>query len=117
MHGNQPKNVNQILKGLSATSHIQRQSAKMAAATLETPPKIAFQHSVLCQTSLPYRDPGPEVRVWDREQGAVSLRINAGEAKNPKTGEWVQLGLPCGPKPRLILAHLNAPRPLRPAGA
>ena len=28
--------------------------------------------------------------------------------KNPNTGKWVQLGLPFGPKPRLILAHLNA---------
>jgi len=47
------------------------------------------------------------VREWDKEQGAVSLRISAGTAKNPKTGEWVQLDLPFGPKPRLILAHLN----------
>ena len=47
------------------------------------------------------------MREWDKEQGAVSLRISAGTAKNPKTGEWVQLDLPFGPKPRLILAHLN----------
>jgi len=109
--GNQPKNVNQILKGLPTTSRIsriQRRAAKMAAATLETPPQIAFQHSVLCQTSLPYRDPGADVHVWNRRQGNISLRINAGEAENPETGEWVQLGLPFGPKPRLILAYLNA---------
>jgi len=36
------------------------------------------------------------------------LRINADEAKNPKTGKWVQLDLPFGPKPRLILVHLSA---------
>ena len=106
--GNQPKKVNQILKDLPATSRIQRRAAKMAAATLETPPQIAFQHSVLCQTSLPYRDPGPEVRVWEREQGAISLLVEAGRTRHPETQEWVQLGLPCGPKPRLILAHLNA---------
>jgi len=47
------------------------------------------------------------VRVWDKEQGIVSLTIEAGRDKNPKTGEWIQLGLPFGPKPRLILAHLN----------
>jgi len=56
---------------------------------------------------MPYRDPGPDVREWDKEQGAVSLRISAGTAKNTKTGEWVQMGLPFGPNPRLILAYLN----------
>lgn len=69
--------------------------------------QLAFQHTVLCQTSLPYRDPGDEVREWQREQGAVSLLVEAGRAKNPKTQEWVKLGLPWGTKPRLILAHLN----------
>lgn len=68
---------------------------------------LAFQHSVLCQTSLPYRNPGDGVRLWYREQGAVSLRIEAGAAMNPKTRQWVDLGLPWGTKPRLILAHLN----------
>jgi hypothetical protein len=26
-------------------------------------PKILFQHSVLCQTCLPYRDPGKDIRL------------------------------------------------------
>jgi hypothetical protein len=69
---------------------------------------LAFLHTVFCQTSLPYRDPGNGVRVWKREQGAVSLLVKAGEARHPKTNEWVELGLPWGTKPRLILAHLNA---------
>ena len=63
---------------------------------------------MLCQTSLPYRNPGKDVIRWEWEQGAVSLLVNAGEAKNPDTGQWIQLGLPFGSKPRLILAHLNA---------
>ena len=75
---------------------------------LDPPEQISYQHTVLCQTSLPYRNPGKDVFRWEREQGAVSLLVNAGEAKNPDTGEWVQLGLPFGTKPRLILAHLNA---------
>src|SRR5208337_265958 len=70
--------------------------------------RLAFQHTVFCQTSLPYRDPGDEVRLWQREQGAVSMLVKAGEAKNPSTRQWVRLGLPWGTKPRLILAHLNA---------
>ena len=70
--------------------------------------RLAFQHTVFCQTSLPYRNLGDDVREWQREQGAVSLFVKAGEARDPKTGEWVRLGLPWGTKPRLILAHLNA---------
>ncbi len=69
---------------------------------------LAFQHTVLCQTGLPYRNPGDDVREWQREQGAVSLLIKAGAVWNPWTQQWVKLGLPWGTKPRLILAHLNA---------
>ena len=36
------------------------------------------------------------------------MLVNAGEALNPEIDQYVQLGLPFGPKPRLILAHLNA---------
>ena len=36
---------------------------------------ICFQHSILCQTGLPYRDPSPKVRLWERRQGNVRLRI------------------------------------------
>jgi hypothetical protein len=63
---------------------------------------------VFCQVGLPYRDPGNHVREWDRKQGFVHLQVEAGKALHFDTGEWVKLGLPWGPKPRLILAHLNA---------
>lgn len=69
---------------------------------------LCFQHSVLCQAGLPYRDPGEGVREWERTHGAASLLVEAGRAKHPHTGQWVKLGLPWGAKPRLILAHLNA---------
>lgn len=69
-------------------------------------PTIAYQHTVLCQTCLPYRDPGDTVRSWDRENGKVSLRLKAGEAMHPTDG-WIDVGLPFGPKPRLILSYLN----------
>ena len=70
--------------------------------------EICFQHSVLCQTGLPYRDPGEDVRLWEREQGHAALEIEAGRILDPKSGKYVNVGLPWGPKPRLILAHLNA---------
>ena len=70
--------------------------------------EICFQHSVLCQTGLPYRDPGEGVRLWEREQGHAALEIEAGRILDPASGKYVNVGLPWGPKPRLILAHLNA---------
>jgi hypothetical protein len=70
--------------------------------------EICFQHSVLCQTGLPYRDPGDGVRLWEREQGHVALEIEAGRILDPASGKYVNVGLPWGAKPRLILAHLNA---------
>lgn len=78
-----------------------------AATLTDTMPEITFQHSILCQTSLPYRAPGPGVREWERRQGNAALLIEAGKALHPETGEWVQLGLPWGPKARLVLMHLN----------
>ena len=70
--------------------------------------EITYQHSILCQTGLPYRDPGAEVREWQREQGNASLMIEAGKARDSETGQWVKLGLPWGPKARLVLLHLNS---------
>jgi hypothetical protein len=70
--------------------------------------ELAYQHTVFCQTSLPYRDPGDDMRLWKRHQGSVSLLVEAGQILNPSTHDWMPVGLPWGTKPRLILAHLNA---------
>lgn len=66
-----------------------------------------FQHSVLCQTFLPYRNPGNDVQVWQQKQGNVSLAVQAGRFFN-KDGELEEAGLPYGTKARLILAHINS---------
>ena len=78
-----------------------------AEATTRDPKAGAFQHSVLAQTGLPYRNPGDDVREWERSNGQASLEIVAGKALHPELCRFVPLGLPYGPKPRLILAHLN----------
>lgn len=67
-----------------------------------------FQHSVLCQTFLPYRNPGTDVRIWKHKQGNVSLAIQATETFNPEKDDYEYIGLPYGPKARLILAHINS---------
>ena len=66
-----------------------------------------FQHSVLCQTYLPYRNQGDDVAIWEHIQGNASLNIQTLKQKHPETGQFVSLGLPYGTKARLILAHLN----------
>jgi hypothetical protein len=68
---------------------------------------ILFQHSVFCQTCLPYRDPGDDVRIWERVNGRAHLKVLAGEALHPKEERFVELGLPFGPKSRMILMHIN----------
>jgi Plasmid encoded RepA protein len=70
--------------------------------------ELAFQHSVFCQTSLPYRNPGDDVRLWQRSQGTTMLLIQAGYVVRPREQRFLNVGLPWGAKPRLILAHLNA---------
>jgi hypothetical protein len=57
---------------------------------------------------MPYRDPGPGVRLWQRTQGAAYLEVQAGRLFQPQLGKAIEVGLPWGPKPRLILAHVNA---------
>jgi Plasmid encoded RepA protein len=93
---------------------MQRRRLRSSLDTRETPAQhIVYQHTVLCQTALPYRDPGEDVREWERQQGAVALKVHAGEARDPSTGRFVKLGLPFGSRPRLILAHLNREALLR----
>jgi len=92
--------------GLSAVRNRLIQSG--GDISMNDPEKITYQHTVFCQTGLPYRDPGDDVRSWERKQGRTTLRVNAGEVLNPDTQDFVDVGLPFGPKPRLILAHLNS---------
>jgi hypothetical protein len=77
-----------------------------AAISAERTKQIDYLHTVQCQCVLPYHNPGSGVRVWDRKQGNATLRIEAGSALDPVTKEFVQLGLPYGEKPRLVLIHL-----------
>lgn len=66
---------------------------------------VVFQHTVFCQTGLPYRR--TQERVWERANGSVTLLVEAGRAMDPSSGRFIELPLPFGPKPRLIMAYLN----------
>jgi len=68
---------------------------------------LLYQHSALCQTFLPYRDPGDEARSWERLNGNVHLEVLAGKAMHPIEERLLPVGLPFGPKARLVLMHIN----------
>jgi len=67
-----------------------------------------FQHSVLCQAFLPYRNPGDDISIWKRRQGNASLIIQCLQKEHPESGDFVTIGLPYGTKARLILAFINS---------
>ena len=69
---------------------------------------IIYQHSVLCHTCLPYRNPGDERRRWQAKNGFLTLEVDAGRVYDHRVESFVDVGLPFGPKPRLVLYHLNA---------
>ena len=72
------------------------------------PEELAFTHTVLAQTSLPTARPPDHLQVWERQQGRAGLRVEAGSVLDPRSGRYVQLGLPYGPKARLLLMHLSS---------
>ena len=100
-----------IVRQISGPTPIQRRLIDTATAHFEQPPdqkrSLLYQHSVLCQTYLPYRDPGDEKREWERLNGDVHLLVKAGEAMHPETRRLVRFGLPYGPKCRLVLMYIN----------
>ena len=55
-----------------------------------------FQHSVLCQTFLPYRNLGDDVDIWERKQGDATLALQSNRAFNPETESYEKVGLPYG---------------------
>ena len=91
---------------LRALSPAQRRLLDSAAADMDE--GIIYQHSVLCQTCLPYRNPGDGNRRWTRKNGFLTLEVGAGRAFDNRVSAFVDVGLPYGPKPRLVLYHLNA---------
>jgi hypothetical protein len=76
-------------------SPLQRRLIEAAADIREgEPDDIAYQHSILCQTSLPAAKPPDGVQRWERRQGRATLLVQAGEVLDPKTGRFTQLYRP-----------------------
>ena len=70
------------------------------------PNSRAYNHAVLCQTSLPYRTKKGQ-RAWVRKQGRVALHLQAGYASSrPGSVDLEPVELPAGPRARLVLIHI-----------
>jgi hypothetical protein len=98
--------VSKAPEHLTLSRKQERLSEASALIRAERPDRIDFLHTVQCQCGIPYRNPGDAVREWDRKQGNAVLRMEAGAAIDPRSGQFVKLGLPYGEKPRLVLIHL-----------
>lgn len=109
MKDDRPKPIAVVLNRLPAVG---RARARLLDDPLlvgsDTDGPILYQHSVLCQTCLPFRDPGTALRLWQRKNGYARLEVQAGRAYDNRIDDFVDVGLPFGPKPRLVLYHLNA---------
>lgn len=88
---------------------IQRRLLDAAAVSIENPEvqSLLYQHSVFCQAYLPYRNPGDDIREWERQNGEIHLEVRAGKAMHPTERRLVKVGLPYGPKCRLVLMSIN----------
>ena len=72
----------------------------------DDPQQIIYSHSVMCQTSMPFKNEKGAER-WEVRNGRSIMVIRAGEVYDPNKNAMVQLGLPYGTKPRLILLDWN----------
>jgi hypothetical protein len=93
---------------VNTMSRVHRRLIEPLETDQDNEARLSFQHTVFCQTGMPYRNPGDDVRLWKRKQGNTALEIQAGRLPDPATREHADVGLPWGAKPRLIMAHLNA---------
>jgi hypothetical protein len=66
---------------------------------------LSFLHSGLCQTCLPHSRPTEYHTIWRRQSGRFSLMVQPGVVDSGEKPRHV--GVPYGPKARLILIHLQ----------
>lgn len=79
--------------------------ASMRAEVWGDNPKLIYNHSVMTQVSMPFRNPGGDRAEYTRKCGRVTLEMEAGWIPGPD-GQKVWVGLPYGPRARLVLLHL-----------
>ena len=66
---------------------------------------LSFLHSGLCQVALPHSRPPDNGAIWHRQSGRFSLMVQPGVLDVDGVPRYV--GVPYGPKSRLIMIHLQ----------
>lgn len=66
---------------------------------------LSFLHSGLCQVGLPHSRPADNNALWHRQSGRFSLMVQPGVIEADGVPRYV--GVPFGPKARLIMIHLQ----------
>ena len=118
-HAKQTTTMTKDSKGLQSIGQIMREDPRFKppsrvqlrmiehAADIHTlsPLDISYQHTLFCQTVMPYRRQSN--RIWEHRNGRAVLRVEAGSAYHPDENRYVDLPLPFGPKVRLVQIHLD----------
>ena len=64
-----------------AVAHLTAPQTRLLSYPQDDPVQgILYQHSMLCQMSMPYRNPGDENRRWRRKNGYLTFELDAGRA-------------------------------------
>lgn len=90
--------------GSASSTHHDRLIEAAVTIRGDSPDRTDFQHSALCQVGLPRRR--TESRVFERRNGRVSVRLEAGVLYDGR--EWIEHPLPYGVIPRLVLVYLSS---------
>ena len=87
------------LPALTPPSRVQQRLIRSAVEIeADDPDAILFQHTVFCQTGLPYRNPGQAcVDYGSAHKGRFALEVEAGRAFHPGTGVWSTSACPSAP--------------------
>jgi Plasmid encoded RepA protein len=88
------------------------QSEQEIRSALPTPDDVMFNYSGLCQTFLPHSRPADNHTPWRRQNGNFILRVMPGamtrdSVLRPGVEQNDYVGVPYGPKARLIMFHLQ----------
>ncbi len=81
------------------------ETAHELMSVLPTTDDLSFLHSGLCQVALPHSRPADNTLIWRRQSGRFSLLVQPGAIDRDGAAEYI--GVPFGPKARLIMIHLQ----------
>ena len=107
MEGNPGDKIQPVTSGIFTPYRqkiIEEAFAIEAKHTIEAG-ELGFMGWVFVQTSLPHKDP-KNVEVWGRRNGALSMVVQPGVYLDEK-GRGVNIGIPYGGLPRLLLAWVT----------